>query len=137
PPAAAGDDAAPPDPLALLRQALERAQQATGHFVAAAASKPTPALQRNTERALAHVAALEKRIEELEKQQAEQSDGDPQEDPQQQQPEPEKKDDPPQEDEEKQDEPKQDEPKEDAEKRDEEKQDEPEEQQDGESSPDS
>jgi tetratricopeptide (TPR) repeat protein len=82
PPATAGEpEAAPPDPLPLLEQALAKARQAKDHFVAAAAAKATPELLRNTERTLRYVDELQKKVDEL-KQQREQKDDDKQQDEQ-------------------------------------------------------
>lgn len=83
---AAGSDPAKPqppaDPLALLQQALGKAEQAKKHFVhgvrSSAPKEATKELVRNTERTLQKIKDLRKLIEELEKQQQEQEqqDGD-------------------------------------------------------------
>jgi tetratricopeptide (TPR) repeat protein len=72
-PGAAGatPPAAPTDPLPLLEQALAKAGQARDWFVRAAAAKPSPELQRNLERSLRLITALEQQIE-AEKQRREQ-----------------------------------------------------------------
>ncbi|MBX3462357.1 MAG: hypothetical protein KF830_04245 [Planctomycetes bacterium] len=82
PPPAAGT--APPDPLPLLEQALDKVQQAQEHFVAGAVGGPAAALPRNAERALRYAEALQQRIEELKRQRQEQQ----QEQQQQQQEQP-------------------------------------------------
>jgi len=75
PPAAAADPAAqPPQPLPVLEQALAKAVQARDHFVAAAAANGSPELLRNVERALRYVEELQKKIDELKKQQQQQQD---------------------------------------------------------------
>jgi len=81
PPAMTGEpDAAPPDPLPLLEQALAKARQAKDHFVAAAAAKATPELLRNTERTLRYIDELQKKIDELKQQREPQKDDDKQQD---------------------------------------------------------
>ena len=68
PPTAAGQAEAPADPLPLLQQALQKATQARDHFVRGVKAEATPELRRNTERTLALIAELQRRIEELERQ---------------------------------------------------------------------
>jgi tetratricopeptide (TPR) repeat protein len=95
PPAAAPQPAAPAapadpgDPLPLLEQALAKATQARDHFVRGATAAPTPELQRNTERTLRTIDALQRRIDELKKQreqQPKQEPDDQQDEKQKQQP---------------------------------------------------
>lgn len=69
-PPAAG--AQPADPLPLLEQALQKAQQARDHFVRGASANPTPELLRNTERALRTIDELQKKIDEVKKQREQQ-----------------------------------------------------------------
>jgi tetratricopeptide (TPR) repeat protein len=71
PSATAAPDGKPAEPLALLQAALQKATQAKDHFVAGAAARPTPELQRNTERTLRYMAALQAKIEALQQQQPE------------------------------------------------------------------
>jgi len=70
--------AAPPpaDPLPTLEEALQKANEAKGHFVAGAARGATPELLRNTERTLRYIDELQKKIDELKKQREEQKKDD-------------------------------------------------------------
>ncbi|MFN7671202.1 MAG: hypothetical protein ACK5S5_12205 [Planctomycetota bacterium] len=70
--------AAPTDPLPLLQQAKAKAEAARDHFARGAAAAPSPELQRNFERSLRTIAALERRIEELQKQREQQPKSDDQ-----------------------------------------------------------
>jgi tetratricopeptide (TPR) repeat protein len=65
-------DAPPADPLPLLQQALEKAEQSRTHFLRGIETNATPELVRNTERALRTIEELRKKIEELERQRQEQ-----------------------------------------------------------------
>jgi tetratricopeptide (TPR) repeat protein len=76
-PAAPAAPAAPADPLPLLEQALAKATQARDHFVRGATAAPTPELQRNTERTLRTIDALQRRIDELKKQREQQPEQEP------------------------------------------------------------
>ncbi len=73
-PAGAPGGAQPQDPLPLLEQALAKAKQAQEHFVRGTVAAGSPELRRNTERALRYIAALQKKIDELEKQREQQKD---------------------------------------------------------------
>jgi hypothetical protein len=75
PPTAAGQNEAPADPLPLLQKALQKATQARDHFVRGVKAGATPELRRNTERTLALIAELQRRIEELERQRQPQDPG--------------------------------------------------------------
>lgn len=68
----------PEDPLPLLEQALAKVTQAKDHFVKGAVAAKSPELLRNTERALRYQDELQKKIEELKKQQEEQKKDDDQ-----------------------------------------------------------
>ncbi|MFN9947425.1 MAG: hypothetical protein ACK56S_11300 [Planctomycetota bacterium] len=65
-------------PLPLLQQAQAKAVAARDHFARGAAAAPSPELQRNFERSLRTIAALERRIEELQKQREQQPKSDDQ-----------------------------------------------------------
>ena len=78
------DQVEQPQPLKMLKAALQKAEQAKVHFVQGVRKNPTPELLRNTERTLRKIDELKKLIEELEKQQdQEQQDGDKNKDDQQ------------------------------------------------------
>jgi len=64
--------AQPPDPLAVLEQAQQKAVQAKDHFVRGAMAAPSPELLRNVERTLRYLDELQKKIDELKKQREEQ-----------------------------------------------------------------
>jgi tetratricopeptide (TPR) repeat protein len=66
----------PEDPLALLEQALAKVTQAKDHFVQGAVAARSPELLRNTERAVRYQNELQKKIDELKKQQEEQKKDD-------------------------------------------------------------
>lgn len=85
-PAQPDAEEAPPQPLPLLRTALDKAVTAKQHFVRGVRAKPTPELLRNTERTLRKIAELKKRIEELEQQQQEQEQQDGDKNPDEQKP---------------------------------------------------
>lgn len=80
PPSAEGQDA-----MTGLEQALQQAKDARDHFVRAAAANPTPERQRNLERALRLVRAIEQRLEQLRQQKQQQEQEQQQEQTQQQQ----------------------------------------------------
>jgi hypothetical protein len=68
--------AAPQDPMPLLEQALQKANQSEDYFLRGVKAKATPELQRNVERSLRTIEEIEKKIEELKKQRKEQKQDD-------------------------------------------------------------
>ena len=70
----AAPNAPPQDPMPLLEQALQKAEQSQDYFLRGVKAKATPELQRNVERSLRTIEEIEKKIEELKKQRKEQKD---------------------------------------------------------------